>query len=221
MEPQFEQSYFESNYRDYFAQNPPAKVARYVDIVRRHLPAGRLLEIGCAFGVYAEALSSFLTVVATDVSSYAVERGRARPHASRVEFRTGKIEEFDFPASSFDAVAAFDVLEHIPDLDGSLARVSALLKPNGLLFLTVPVYDGPLGLMVHLLDRDPTHVHKWGRARWREVLRRHGFRVVEQLGMLRYGLGRRYLFAAHAWLAPIGSALFLVVRRDAQGGLPS
>ena len=214
MEPAFEQAYFESNYRDYFAQNPPAKVARYVDIVRKYLPAGRLLEIGCAFGVYAEALSSFLTVVATDVSSYAVDRARARPGAGRVEFRTGRIQDFDFSAGSFDGVAAFDVLEHIPDIDGSLERLRALLKPAGLLFLTVPVYDGPLGPIVQLLDRDPTHVHKWGRDRWRLLMQRHGLRVIEQVGMLRYGFGRRYLFFAHPWLAPVGSALFLVARRE-------
>jgi SAM-dependent methyltransferase len=214
MEPAFEQAYFEANYRDYFAQNPPAKVARYAEIVRRHLPAGRLLEIGCAFGVYAEALSSFLTVVATDVSSYAVDKARARSGAGRVEFRTGRIENFEFPAASFDGVAAFDVLEHIPEIDDSLQRLRALLKPGGLLFLSVPVYDGPLGPLVQLLDRDPTHVHKWGRDRWRVLMRRHGFRVVEQVGMLRYGLKRHYLFFAHAWLAPVGSALFLVLRRE-------
>jgi SAM-dependent methyltransferase len=217
MEPQFEQSYFETNYRDYFAQNPPAKVGRYVDIVRQYLPAGGLLEIGCAFGVYAEALSSFLTVVATDVSSYAVDRARGRPGASRVVFRTGKLEDFDFPAASFDGVAAFDVLEHIPDIDGSLVRLRALLKPGGLLFLTVPVYDGPLGPIVRLLDRDPTHVHKWGRDRWRQLAERHGFRVVERVGMLRYGIGKQYLFFAHPLLAPVGSALFLVLRRAAEG----
>jgi SAM-dependent methyltransferase len=218
MEPQFEQSYFEANYRDYFAQNPPTKVGRYVEVVRRHLPAGRLLEIGCAFGVYAEALSSFLTVVATDVSSYAVDQARGRAGASRVEFRTGNIETFDFPAGSFDGIAGFDVLEHIPAIDDSLARLRTLLKPSGYLFVTVPVYDGPLGPIVRLLDRDPTHVHKWGRDRWRQLAERHGFEVVERVGMLRYGIGKQYLFFAHPRLAPVGSALFLVLRRDAEGG---
>ena len=156
-------------------------------------------------------------MVATDVSTYAVDRARARPGAGGVEFRTGRIESFDFPAASFDGIAAFDVLEHIPDIEGSLERLHALLKPAGFLFLTVPVYDGPLGPFVRLLDRDPTHVHKWGRARWRLQASRHGFQVVDQVGMVRYGVGRHYLFVAHRWLAPVGSALFLVLQRKQEG----
>jgi SAM-dependent methyltransferase len=181
--------------------------------VRRHLPAGRLLEIGCAFGLYAEAMSAFLDVTAIDVSRYAVAKARER--AGRVVFREGRLESFDFADGSFDGVAAFDVLEHIPDVDGTIEHVRDVLRPGGLLFLTVPVYDGPLGLVVQLLDRDPTHVHKWGRRRWQELARGHGFEVVEKVGMVRYGVGRRYLFAAHPWLAPVGSALFLVLRKRA------
>jgi SAM-dependent methyltransferase len=182
--------------------------------VRRHLPAGRLLEIGCAFGLYAEALSAFLDVTATDVSHYAVAKARERVGAGRVDFREGRVESFAFAAGSFHGVAAFDVLEHIRDLDGSVAELHRVLSPGGFLFLTVPVYDGPLGMVVHLLDRDPTHVHKWGRGQWSALARRHRFDVVESVGMVRYGLGRRYLFAAHPWLAPVGSALFLVLRKQ-------
>lgn len=213
MTTEFEEQYFATNYRNYFLQNPATKIDGYAAIVRRHLPAGRLLEIGCAFGLYAEALSSFLQVTATDVSSYAVDQARKRAGASAVDYRTGRVESFDFAPGSFDGIAAFDVLEHIPDVDSSLDRLRALLRPGGFLFVTVPVYDGPLGLVVRILDRDPTHVHKWGRGRWRALAERHGFAVVERVGMLRYGLESRYLFVAHPWLAPVGSALFLVLER--------
>ena len=180
--------------------------------MRRHLPAGRLLEVGCAFGLYAEALSTFLDVTAIDVSHYALAKARER--AGRVDYRGGRLESFDFADGGFDGVAAFDVLEHIPDVDGAMEHVRRVLAPGGRVFLVVPVYDGPLGPVVHLLDRDPTHVHKWGRRRWQDLARRHRFEVIEKVGMVRYGVGRRYLFAAHPWLAPVGSALFLVLRKQ-------
>ncbi len=41
---------------------------------------------------------------------------------------------------SVGAAGRFDVLEHIKDEAGALRQVHALLRPGGLLFLTVPAY---------------------------------------------------------------------------------
>jgi SAM-dependent methyltransferase len=219
----FDQGYFESSYRDYVAQNPPRKVSAYVDVVRSYLPAGRLLEVGCAFGLYAAEMARFLDVTASDISSYAIDEARRLHPGTKVLWVTGQADQA--PASeSFDGIAAFDVLEHVPELEKeTLPTLSRALRPGGFLFLTVPVYDGPLGLLVRWLDKDPTHIHKWSRADWQSLAFRQGFVLRDTVGLFRYGLGRRYLFFASRLIRKVSPAILLVLQKPyntQQDGVP-
>jgi SAM-dependent methyltransferase len=113
------------------------------------------------------------------------------------------------------AVVAWDVLEHLPDIDKGLATIFERLPAGGYLIAVVPVYDGPLGWLVEMLDKDPTHVSKWGRYRWLETLQRHRFEVVEWGGIIRRLMSGRYLhFTSPGWLLrPAGSAIYFVARK--------
>jgi len=59
---------------------------------------------------------------------------------------------------SFDAVVAFDVLEHLNDLEirDLFADILPLLKENGVVIARVPNGEGPMGLPNQ--NGDPTHV---------------------------------------------------------------
>jgi SAM-dependent methyltransferase len=87
--------------------------------------------------------------------------------------------------AQFDGIVAFDVLEHVPALDEAARYVVESLRPDGVFVFVVPVYDGPLGPVIRLLDRDPTHVHKRSRQWWMEWASR-SFEVVSWTGILRY-----------------------------------
>jgi len=47
-----------------------------------------------------------------------------------------------YPTASFDAIASFDVLEHVPDYRRALSEFARCLKPGGTLVLTVPFMEG-------------------------------------------------------------------------------
>jgi len=120
----------------------------------------------------------------------------------------------EFPApGKFDVVTAFDVLEHISDLDGALTTIRAALPSDGALIAVVPVYDGPLGAVVRLLDHDPTHVQKESRAFWIRSIERH-FTILHYEGLFRFLVPhtRRYLHAHSAALAPLSPAILIVAR---------
>jgi SAM-dependent methyltransferase len=51
-----------------------------------------------------------------------------------------RLEDVGLAPGSLGAAGMFDVLEHIDDEAGALQRVNTLLRPGGLLFLTVPAY---------------------------------------------------------------------------------
>jgi SAM-dependent methyltransferase len=86
------------------------------------------------------------------------------------------------PRGPFDAVLAVHVVEHGPDLDGTFARLGALLRPEGLLVLAVPNAGGE-GYRAHgerwVWAQPPLiHVHHLTELGLRSVLARHGFEVV-------------------------------------------
>jgi predicted TPR repeat methyltransferase len=87
----------------------------------------------------------------------------------------------------FDLVVAGDVLEHLPEPERALALVRPLLKPDGLLLVSLPNVANVtvrLGLLVGrfpstdrgILDR--THLRFFTRRTGRALLERSGFAVL-------------------------------------------
>jgi len=67
-----------------------------------------------------------------------VEPMHARRIAPRIEYVIGTLESAPFADHSFDAVLALDVLEHLDDDDAGLREAARMVKPGGLLLVTVP-----------------------------------------------------------------------------------
>ncbi len=100
---------------------------------------GPLLEIGCAYGLFAaRALGRGWDVSAMDVSAAGVAHTAAR---LGIEVHRGLVEDAPFESESFDVVVAWDVLEHVPDPATFLARVREFLAPGGTLALSLPNVD--------------------------------------------------------------------------------
>ena len=181
----FERDYFEKTYRNYARQNPPRKLRFYRSLVESAAPRDRVprvLDIGCAFGASLGELDPSWERYGMDVSQFAIDRASERvPGAT---FARADITTIPFPGT-FDIITAYDVIEHVPSLEGAAQSIRSKLRPNGAFLFVVPVYDGPAGLLVHLLDRDETHLHKRSRAFWLEWAREH-FQVVSSWGLVRY-----------------------------------
>lgn len=89
----------------------------------------RILEVGCGSGWFADRLSRYGPVSATDLADEVVERARARH--PQVVFRAGDFMELDFPARSFDVITNLEVLTHVADQPAFVAKIARLLKPGG------------------------------------------------------------------------------------------
>ena len=55
--------------------------------------------------------------------------------------RCEDVTALSFDAGAFDGVVSLDVLEHVPDYRAALAEFARVLKPGGVLVLTVPFHD--------------------------------------------------------------------------------
>jgi SAM-dependent methyltransferase len=84
----------------------------------------------------------------------------------------------------FDAISAFDVLDHVADPRAMLDRLASLLTPHGELIAVVPVYDGPFGLAQRLLNDIPTRRHRLSRQAWLELIG-NSFEVQDWTGIFR------------------------------------
>jgi len=130
-----------------------ARAALIVWALRTYAPgARRFLEIGCGTGgVLArleEALPSLSMIGAEAlVAGLQVAAGRL----SRTELMQFDATRIPF-ADEFDAVGAFDVIEHIRDDNQVLQSMAESLRPGGVLVITVPQHPflfGPADVSAH------------------------------------------------------------------------
>ncbi len=120
----------------------------------RRLPVGpghRVLDLGCGGGRHAfEVLRRGADVVAFDQDPAELENVAAMfvamdkagevPPGATGRTVTGDALDMPFPDASFDTVIAAEVLEHIPDDMAAMREIVRVLKPGGLVAVTVPSF---------------------------------------------------------------------------------
>jgi O-antigen biosynthesis protein len=148
-------------------------------------PPGRVLDVGCSTGYLAERLQQRgSTVIGIDMDERAAELARRFCEAVYV----GDIEtmELPFEPESFDAVVCGDLIEHLRDPQGVLARLRPLLRPGGRLVLSTPNIANWAMRLSLLFGRfrytewgilDRTHTRLFTRKTLRECLEAAGYRI--------------------------------------------
>jgi SAM-dependent methyltransferase len=142
------------------------------EIARLPIPKpAQILEAGCGPGGNLAMLQRFGEVCAIEPDeasrTYAAER-------NGVEVRGGFLPQTapNF-GKAFDLVACFDVIEHVPDDAGAVARLAEYLKPGGFMVTTVPAYAWMWS------DHDAAHHHKrrYGLPTYRRLFEGAGLKV--------------------------------------------
>jgi len=112
-------------------------------------PGDRVLDMGCGGGRHAFALyRRGADVVALDMDAAELkdvagmfaamaEAGEAPAQATATALR-GTAYALPFDDDSFDRIVAAEVLEHLPDDRRAMAELFRVLKPGGLMAVTVP-----------------------------------------------------------------------------------
>lgn len=93
-----------------------------------------LIDVGCGAGWLCPSLEPFGHVTATDLSDEVLERASERH--PEVAFIAGDFMKLDLEPESFDAAVSLEVLAHVPDQPGFIAKLAKLLRPGGVLTLT-------------------------------------------------------------------------------------
>ncbi len=119
----------------------------------------RIFEIGCAYGLFLErARVRGFEVAGLEFSGVAARTASQR---LAVPIYEGEVVDLDGDGS-FDAVAAWDVIEHVPDPAAFLAAAGRLLREGGVLALSCPYYDSiPARLLRSRWWTLKPHKHIW------------------------------------------------------------
>ena len=133
--------------REYYASYPANSelseltVRRFGELLDRLEPfrqTGRLLDVGCGDGHFLIAARE------RGWTTYGSEYGEAprrRAQERGLDVRPAPFPPAPDEVASFDVVAAIEVIEHVADPRDELARVSALLRRGGCLYLTTPNFN--------------------------------------------------------------------------------
>lgn len=129
-----------------------------------------VLEIGCGAGGLLGPLSRYGEVHGLDIDFEYVEFCKKRGF-DRVLCGSGY--ELPFRDASFDLVALFDTMEHIPDDARAMQEVARVLKPGGSVFVSVPAYQW----LWSQNDRIAHHHRRYTGRRLRRLLQGSGLQV--------------------------------------------
>lgn len=138
----------------------------------------RVLDIGCGRGSLLRAFA------AMGCECHGLERAdfpEVEPEAGFTLHRQ-LLADLPLPASYFDIVVLWHVLEHLTDPGVILAEIEQRLRPGGVLACAVPNFAswqrhwfGPDWFHLDL----PRHVHHFGLPTLRQGLEEHGFQIMQ------------------------------------------
>jgi SAM-dependent methyltransferase len=133
----------------------------FADVLRRELPGGAartLLAVGCG---PAEGLR-WLLPFARDgrIIGLDADPVHATDLPTGVSFAIGRCEAAPLTTNAVDAVLALDVIEHVEDDAAALSEAVRVLRPGGLLLVSVPALPSLWGPQ----DEVSLHVRRYTRA---------------------------------------------------------
>ncbi|MFH1724572.1 MAG: class I SAM-dependent methyltransferase [Elusimicrobiota bacterium] len=174
--------YGEENVRFHWALEVLVRLFRYrrARVIRRRVPAGRVLDVGCGRGIILGYLKSFgYEPSGVEISEHAAWHARRR---MGLDVHVGDFRTAPHSPESFDVVIFWHSLEHFRRPFEALRRAGELLKKGGLLVVAVPNSES---LQARLTGADwfhldvPRHHYHFGLGSLAAELERRGFSVVQ------------------------------------------
>jgi ubiquinone/menaquinone biosynthesis C-methylase UbiE len=105
----------------------------------------KVLDAGGGDGYYSKLVLETTNAEVTlyDFDENALNSARKNLADKKIEILQGSVHQMPFPSNSFDKIILTEVLEHVPQEQKALDELFRILKPGGLIAVTVPNYNFP------------------------------------------------------------------------------
>jgi 2-polyprenyl-3-methyl-5-hydroxy-6-metoxy-1,4-benzoquinol methylase len=125
-----------------------------LDLIRKHHPSGKLIEVGCARGDFLRVAREYFTVVGVEPNEEL-----AKDAVAFAPVDQGIIETH--PYSEYDVAASFHVIEHTDSPRRFLRAIAERVRPGGGVIIETPnIHSVPFRLL---------------KSRWRQFIPEHYF----------------------------------------------
>lgn len=173
-------------------------------LAKRHSPGTRLLEIGCADGLFlAMAKDRGYAGLGIEPNE---KMAAGNPHAQNVRrgFFPDVVSASD---GKFGVIALNCVFEHVPDVDALIASFKRYLTDDGSIMINVPVSSGAMFKLSRALYRAnlkypfdrlwqkgfvSPHLHYFAKGNLARLFEKHGLALADETKLAMFSLGGIY-----------------------------
>jgi 2-polyprenyl-3-methyl-5-hydroxy-6-metoxy-1,4-benzoquinol methylase len=98
-----------------------------------------VLDLGCGYGWHCKYAveCGAEQVLGIDLSEKMIHEAKAKNADSKITYRVCGLEEYDYPANSYDCVVSNLVLHYIADIDAIFRKIYLTLKADGVFLLNI------------------------------------------------------------------------------------
>jgi 2-polyprenyl-3-methyl-5-hydroxy-6-metoxy-1,4-benzoquinol methylase len=145
----------------------------------------KVLDIGCHGGYFTNEIAKRLgyDILGLDISESAVNYAKTK--YPKLSFAVADIEKrIELADGSFDTVTAFDVVEHIPNLEFVAQEINRLLKPGGVFVMGIPRENMLFKAVWYFWTKSKgkvwhdVHVHEFSESNLKKYFEEKGFKKI-------------------------------------------
>ena len=183
----YRSSYFHDQYDEGLAPGSPEMAKRLsqeshrIRFFRGLKKRGAVLDIGCGMGYFLNACRTYgYQVEGIDISDDSASYVR---ETLNIPVITGKVESLHYESESTDIITMWHSLEHAADPRVYLKKAWEWLKPEGLLVVDVPNYEGTDAIKTWDNWKGwslPYHLYHFTEKTLCDILSKHGFKTVRK-----------------------------------------
>jgi len=173
---QYDKAYFDKHYSSRAYIRFIAGRNRFIrDEVGRHVPGGRMIDLGFGDDNLVRFFRDRFEVYGTDIAEHALVL--LPQDYDRAHFKVANLDEQDIPFGvKFDAVCAVNTVEHLAEPEAVLRRVYDALNDNGVFALYLPTESNWLSRVQYRWFYDVTeHIYRPSVPELEALLERTGF----------------------------------------------